>query len=753
MRVAYLLKSPRLLRLLIFSALAIAALVSWSFQLQGFNNERLVAATSNFETDKLIYCLDTTPTLSGKENLFAGTSPRYFARVSVGYPLNSKGLLVGELHGQQRGGCFRATLRLSPGFERSKIFFVAKLQGKAHEVSASSIPMADGLLGSAWGSWVSSGSWVPWLRGRFLSSLVGVTPDSGGLVAGLSIGDTSRLSAGLLTNFKTLSLTHLTAVSGTNCAIVLGLVWFVSSRLRVWRWALTQWPRLLLSVCVLLGYVALVGDQPSVLRAGVMTVAVLLAKTLGRGADALNALFLACLCLLIYDPWMLFDYGFWLSALACVGILIVAPKLAIVLEQRFTRAPKWLLLAISVSFAAQLLCFPVLLLLQPGFSTYSIIANLLAEPMVLPVTVLGLIAVVAAAFSPWLTGLVSFTASIFAWLITLISDFFSELPFETGFWPAGLVGVLLAVCLATGAMGLAEGKLRRLSAFALAMTLVIAASCWAASQTRLMVWASGDWFVVSCDVGQGDATVIRSAGKVALIDVGREPQPIEKCLSELGIKHIDLLELTHFDLDHVGGLSGAIGGRTVGMALLTPFHDTRPGADDARDILDARDVPVVLAETGMRGRLGSFSWQVLSPHAGAPEAEDSNDGSITMLWRSKTVDIITLADLGEKGQMRLADEKASWMNAQLAEVPLVMKVSHHGSADQYPELIEALHPSVALVSVGKNNGYGHPTVRTLALLNQVGAAVARTDEHGSISVALQQGGLALGFQGEQGKTG
>jgi competence protein ComEC len=259
--------------------------------------------------------------------------------------------------------------------------------------------------------------------------------------------------------------------------------------------------------------------------------------------------------------------------------------------------------------------------------------------------------------------------------------------------------------------------------------------------------------MVSCDVGQGDATVIRSRGLIAVVDVGREPKPIDSCLRQLGISQVDLLVLTHFDLDHVAGLAGLLGHRTVKLAMLTSFVDNRPGADAARRALDDRRVPIVEAETGLQGRLGSFRWQVLSPHLGAPEAEDSNDGSITMLWRTPKVDIITLADLGQKGQMRLLSESTTWMDAQLASVPLVMKVSHHGSADQSPGLIQALSPSLATVSVGRGNTYGHPTKRTLDLLGSMNCWVARTDEHGSIAIALDGDGFALGFQGEQGKTG
>jgi competence protein ComEC len=589
-----------------------------------------------------------------------------------------------------------------------------------------------------------------------MASVRGVTPDSAGLVAGLSIGDTSLLTQKLIDDFKILSLTHLTAVSGTNCAIVLALVWLVLGRVRIGDFVVTRWPKLFIAATVLACYVLLVGQQPSILRAGCMTLAVLLAKTLGRPSSAINALALAAAVLLVIDPWLLFDYGFALSALACLGILIVAPKVTTVLRTKIPSIPKWLALGLSVSVSAQLLCLPVLLLLQPGFSTYSVLANLVAEPMVMPVTVLGILAVVCSAVSPPLASFITFVASLFAAPVVFIANRISQFPAATGFWPAGSLGVCMAVILA-GSLLLAilsrMKSLRFMGSLMAILCLCAVLALGASSALKNALWHQGDWFVVSCDVGQGDATVIRSKGKIALIDVGREPEPVDNCLSALGIRHIDLLVLTHFDLDHVGGLSGALDGRRVNQAMLTPFLDTRPGANASRAQLERANVPVELAYTGMVGNLGDYAWQVLSPRAGAFEAEDSNDGSITMLWRGSREDIITLADLGEKGQMRLAGESAQWLNDQLRGVPLIMKVSHHGSADQYPELIETLRPAIALISVGRNNSYGHPTTRTLDLLNSIGAQIERTDEHGSISVARQDDTFTLGFQGEQGKAG
>lgn len=723
------------MRWISLTLLGCLALASYEFQLSQLNGATLQTLTRNFDSANLRYCLTSTPS-TAKARSFGKIT--YTARVATSSPFVATGLLIGSLSKASNGDCFSGFARLSPGFEASRIFFVAKLSGNPRLVRHSPTSL------------------TTWLKARFLESVGGVTPDAGGLVAGLSIGDTSKISDDLQSDFKVLSLTHLTAVSGTNCAIVLSLVWLMVSRIRFGKRVLGSWPRLLLACVALAGYLALVGSQPSVLRASVMVLFVLLAKTLGRNTSAINALVLACCVLLVFDPWLIFDYGFLLSVLACVGILIVAQPLARALRRRIPKLPVWLTVGASVSFSAQIFCFPVLLLLQSGFSTYSVIANLIAEPMVLPITVVGLLAVLVSSVSLPLASFLVFTASLFAAPVIWAAHIISRWPEATGYWPSGTTGILLASLAAAGVLVLAATKATRARAVALAVLtaiVLVVATTATISSFRVITWAKPGWFLVSCNVGQGDATVIRSQNKVAVIDVGRDPSMIDACLKQLHISHIDLLELTHFDLDHVAGLSGALSGRKVDLALLTPFVDTRPGANDARASLEQQGIPVQLAETGLRGSIGDFAWQVLSPHRGGVEATDSNDGSITMLWRCKSLDIITLADLGEKGQLRLTEERRSWMDAQLASVPLIMKVSHHGSADQSQALIRDLHPVLALISVGIGNSYGHPTAKTLNLLEVIGSKIERTDQRGSISVARVADGFELGFQGEQGKTG
>ena len=572
------------------------------------------------------------------------------------------------------------------------------------------------------------------LRANYVALLSGVTPDSKVLVAGLAMGEIADLSEELEEQMRSVSLTHLVAVSGANCAIVVGMVYLICVRLRLGRIG-----RTVVSLTSLVGYVLLVGPDPSVLRAAVMTASVIVMVALGRRTWALNALAIAAIILLIADPWLAVEYGFGLSVLATSGILLLAPAMT---EKLATKMPLPLALGLSVTISAQLLCLPLLLQLQPGLPTYSVVANLLAGPMVAPVTVLGIVAVMLTPIAPWLVGPITWLASLGTFLIESVAIFFAELPIVYFPWVTGLSATLLSgllILMVSAWLRSNLPRLRQASVAGLVIVAVATLSVPAASEILPGGWPLRDWEVVACDVGQGDALVIKSLGRVAVIDVGKDEESIDNCLTELGVRTIDLLVLTHFDFDHVGGLTGALGGRVVSHAIVSGFPDDRPATKSSLDQLKEIGTQVIIAEPTISGSLGEFDWRVLAPTKTASEAKDSNDASVTMVFRSSKFDLVLLGDLGAEGQERVSRSLMQVLGSSVK--PLILKVSHHGSNDQSASFHQQLEPDLALISVGSENGYGHPGKQALQILGSVGAQVLRTDLLGAIAISSAGGEL------------
>ena len=657
-----------------------------------------------------------------------GVTPRFRSRITLVEPEGFSGfhgsLSSGDqLSGVMPGDRVRMVLSLRPAF-RSDENFSASLKHVSKIQKSNNV------------------DYLASIRASFLASLNGVTPDAAALVAGLAIGDDSKLSEQTKNDFKVVSLTHLSAVSGANCAIVLAGVALLLNLLPVKRIV-----RLGLSFGAIFLYLGLVGPEPSVLRASVMVAVVLVGWSLGRRVHPLDAISLSIILLLIYEPTLSLDYGFVLSVLATLGLLVLAPRLVEHFEKRM---PTWLAVVLSVSIAAQIACLPVLLVLQPKIPVYSVLANILAEPLVAPITVLGLIACLISPMLPALASALSYCASLLSWCIVFIGNSLASAPASSINWFAGSLGIVLGIMMAAGIWIYLVTKNSPLKN--IAGTVVLLIGFVFITQTSSFAFQRGNFYageftLVNCDVGQGDALVIRSGGEVAVVDVGREDPAIDSCLTDLNISKIDLLVLTHFDMDHVGGVVGAVTGRSVSKALLTSFVDRRPGAEFVQNVLAAQSIEKILAEKDMTGHLGSFNWQVLSPHRGGSEASDSNDGSVSMVWEDDQMVLYTLADLGERAQLRIGAESSNLLTRDNGSKVVVVKVAHHGSGDQAPEFYEAIRPDLALISVGQNNSYGHPTRRTLDLLERSGAQVLRTDEMGALGVIEGESGLSIQVAG------
>ncbi len=578
------------------------------------------------------------------------------------------------------------------------------------------------------------------LRAKFLFNLSGVTQDSAGLVGGLAIGERGLISEALAENMKELSLTHLVAVSGANLAIIAAAVFLTASMLGFGR----SW-RFVLSYLAIACYIVLVGPESSVLRAGAMAAFVLAGWWLGRRVHPLIPLSWAVLLLLLIDPGLAVDIGFALSAFATLGLLLLAGRLHEWLEPRIGT---WLSIGVSASIAAQLFTLPVLLILQPSIPLYSVLANLAVELVVAPVTVLGILAVLSSAIFPPLAKLLSLIASFGTWWIEVVANHLSQLPLTRVPMLPGPTGVWFSVLLVLGLTMLAISKeppIRLLGAIFVSVFVIPIA--WVVTDLNRQSSFHQGWQVLNCDVGQGDALLIRNQGQIALIDVGREDEPIDNCLKRLGIARIDLLVLTHFDADHIGGIAGAMRNRTAGLVLISGFKDDRPLVSLVSEVLSRSADSVQIGHRGMTGELGGVRWSVLSPTSNALEAEDSNDASVVMTFDLQEFNVLTLGDLGEPGQQRLL--RHSWPQLWvLREKPLVLKVAHHGSKDQSEQLHELIQPDVAIFSVGQGNDYGHPSPKTLSLVYGLGAKVLRSDSQGPISIRVEGGGLVASTGGK-----
>jgi competence protein ComEC len=240
------------------------------------------------------------------------------------------------------------------------------------------------------------------------------------------------------------------------------------------------------------------------------------------------------------------------------------------------------------------------------------------------------------------------------------------------------------------------------------------------------------WSIAQCDVGQGDSVVYRTREVTVVIDTGDSEELMAACLRLLRIHHVDYLMLTHFDRDHVGA-SGVFHGITSVVLTGPPEND-----DDRERVnqLAHHGADIQLVAEGDRFDVGGVVMDVVWPSRG-PLSAPGNDSSVVVVFTPTEscptcLSMAALGDLGEKPQLMLMD--------RMADVRVdVVKVSHHGSKDQHPELYRQLGSTIALIGVGTTNRYGHPAQTVVDFLENQGQSIIRSDRHGT-AVLVGTGG-------------
>lgn len=290
------------------------------------------------------------------------------------------------------------------------------------------------------------------VRAAWLAAVHGVwgahNADVAGLLPGMVMGERNGLAPALNESMKTVGLTHLTAVSGANCTLVLASLLLLLRTIRAPRWAAFA-----ASLAGLGIFVLVVGPDPSVLRAAVMGSIGAMALLSGRPKRVGALLAVVVVLLLLIDPWLATDFAFILSVLATLGLHLLGRRcvrwLAVWL-------PLWLAQAVAIPLAAQLFCAPVIVLLQARFTPYTLPANMLAAPVVVLVTTVGTLGLAVAVVIPPLGGLCAAVAGTGSWWVAAVARTMAAWPGSSLPWPEGMQGVaLMALCQAAVVVALA----------------------------------------------------------------------------------------------------------------------------------------------------------------------------------------------------------------------------------------------------------------------------------------------------------
>lgn len=572
--------------------------------------------------------------------------------------------------------------------------------------------------------------WSSSVRQALREAVSSLPQDPRGLVPAMVFGDTSRSPPALTDDMRVAGLSHLAAVSGANVSLLLAAVLPLLALLGVPRRAR---PPCLIVVVAL--FVLVTRPEPSVIRAAVMGVVGLLAiyrSTRGAGPPALAS---AILLLLLIDPWLARSAGFALSALATLGLVLFAGPWTDALAPRLPGGSQTVAATLVVPVAAMLMTAPVIVILQGVVSLVGLPANILAAPLVAPVTIAGLALTIWALLAP--------PVAVLAWLpgapaalIAQIAHRAAGLSWASLDWPDGPTGALLLALI--GLVLLVFGPrlwsaLRARSRAVLPLALLASALLMPTSRWS---WPPPGWQFVACDVGQGDALVLASGpGRAVLVDAGPDSQLVDRCLRRLRIRTLDLVVLTHFHADHVDGLAGAVRERSVGAILVSPVAEPAPQAAAVAALADRGGIPMRAAAAGEQMTLGDLRIQVLGPQRRIEAGSVANNASVVLAVTAGDFAALLTGDIEAEAGAALRQQLSAGTFGVPggAHVDLI-KAPHHGSADLDAGLSAQVRAPLVVVSVGAENDYGHPSPRMLDLARGAGSQVRRTDLDGDIAV-------------------
>ena len=547
--------------------------------------------------------------------------------------------------------------------------------------------------------------------------------DTAAFLTAILTGDKSGLSEWAAADLSEAGLYHILAVSGMHCSFLLTLVVLLMGRHR---------RKLVAGVMLglLVFYALLTGGSPSVVRACVMLVLLLAAPLFDRESDGPTSLLTALFLILLWNPLAAASISLQLSFAAMAGILWLTPKLYGMLKGKKNHGKVFYFTASGFSATMGALVFTVPLSAY-YFGTLVLISplsNLLCLWAASVVFLLGLVAVLAGFLWTPLGMLLAVVPRLLAGYILAAARLLAKLPYHAVYFSNPYLKYWLAFAyllfLAAYLMKPKAGRKYVVAALAACLTLTVTvrlgASRYGAGLEAIML-----------DVGQGQCVLLASGGQYGLVDCGSGSSWYDAGelaahqLKTMGCTELDYLILSHYDKDHISGVTELLARMDVREVLVTEGADDEAVQAHLLDTAAAHGAEVWTVTEKTELVLGKASLRVFPP---AGDGSD-NERSLAVLASLGEQDLLLTGDLDRAAEKALLE---AW---DLPDIEY-LAAGHHGSKiSTSEELLDVLQPETVCISVGSNS-YGHPARETLRRLGERGCAVYRTDLHGNIHLSL-----------------
>jgi len=569
-----------------------------------------------------------------------------------------------------------------------------------------------------------------------------LTTDKEGILNALIIGDESKILSETENQYKEAGMIHLLVVSGGHTVFLIILLEWLFNMFNVSK-NFSKY----ISIIVIILYIFITGATPSIVRAGVTCIIVKFSEIIGRENDGYTTLCLVLLLNLINNPFSIFSLSLQLSFFGVLGIMMLYPNI----KEKLLFLPNFIADSLSLTTAAFLFVTPII---AYNFNTIyfsGFISNIFTIPLSGFIMVAGMILFMTSFVFPFIVPFFMKIVSFSIYLMNLSAEIFANMDFLTYYiiTPSKasiVIYYVLVLCvfhknqdtsiLQEKSLILYKRKLFKTRKEIIVTILIVLSLIF----NVIKINFSKELEISVIDVGHGDSILIETpCGKNILVDVGDSyfsenieydsgENTVVPYLLDKGIKTIDLLILTHFDSDHIGGYESVLEVINVKALGISINSLKKEKYNEIIDIAKKKNIKIKSLERGDTYVFGEVAIKILLPQK-VEKIENENNDSIVFLLEYKNKKALFMGDLEKAGEEIL-------MSLEKDLKVDVLKVGHHGSiTSSSEEFIEKTRPKVALISVG-NRFSSIPGKEVLKRFSSIYAKVYRTDKNGEINIKI-----------------
>ncbi len=542
-----------------------------------------------------------------------------------------------------------------------------------------------------------------------------------GIVLSLLLGERNLLTQDEQLSLVRSGLFHLIALSGLHIGIVIWVLYFFFSLLKIHPFTSD-----ILTLFFLPIFALLVKDQPSVLRAIFMASFFIIGKILLRVGTPLRSILISAVALLLINPFQIMDAGFQLTYISTLGIILLYK----VMPKVFKEGSFWdyIFKMLFISISAQLFTLPILIVSFQRVSLISFILTPIASIPLFPLLAIGILFLFGFSLIPFVSSFLLILIKFLAKLFIFVPQFSSQFHLSSLFFPLPHFIYLIAFIIVIFFLVLPKVKKKTVLVILLFLILIFAYLFPNPFEKPIT-----DSLIVS-DIGQGNCAILILNKKVYLIDCGDTSYNslptsrgiIEPTLSHLRIKEIEGIFITHWDKDHSGSLKELTRDLKVNFVAFPECPEIK---DEVKNFLIKEKVRMVKLKRGDSITIESSIVNVEHPVCRGESLSD-NDLSLVLSMVINGRKILFTGDIEKEG------ERSLYGNVNFGKVDILM-VPHHGAKNAlFQPLIERLSPQFSVFSVGRYNRFGHPNKRVIDYYNSIKTRILRTDKDGSLLFKL-----------------